>query len=453
MAAFNYPFRSEGVSYPLRPTVLTGILAAFILAIPPRVTARENPPLNGDLPVTQQEEIQELELVRRELSELEKGLEEAIAAIDSGREKIDDLKKELKRVEEDLEGLEDIPGFRMVERQLRNIKRRFIETTLWRALAPIPGGREEFDPEIWREMFPDIEEMARTSTRRDIFRIGEDVEIGTFEKVRGDVIVIGGEITVRGSVTGNVVAIGNDIHITSTGKIDGDAVTVGGHIRQDAGGTVHGSFVDTYGFWPTHFMWRGNRFAWFLFSLAGVVFLVTISVLVGLVLPKNVDRVELQARTSFGMSFLVGLITQIALPVVFILLLITIIGIPVALILVPLAVIGLLFLGFTGVAKAVGQGAEERGLRLGGSSLALIAVGVLTIELISIAGRAIGIVGDLFTPLAMAIRLAGGLVVYVAWTTGLGAALMTRFGTRTPGEKAASAPKPAPSPVGSETIT
>jgi len=295
--------------------------------------------------------------------------------------------------------------------------------------------------------------MAGTTTRRDIFQIGESVEIGMFEKVRGDVIVIGGEVTVRGAVTGNVVVVGNDIHVKSTGKIEGDAVTIGGQIHQEAGGTVHGNFVDTHSFLPTRWIWRGNRLAWFLFSLAGIVFLLTISVIVGLVAPKNVDRVELQARTRFGMSFLSGLLTQILLPVVFVLLCITVIGIPVAIILVPLAVIGLLFLGFTGVAKAVGSGIEERGLRLGSSPLALIAVGVLTIELVSILGRAIGVAGDLFSPLSFAVRLAGWMILYLAWTTGLGAALLTRFGTRTPGEASETAPKPAPPPVGAEVIT
>ena len=314
----------------------------------------------------------------------------------------------------------------------------------------MPSGRESFDPDIILDMFPDIEEMSRTSTRRDIFRIGEDVEIGTFEKVRGDVIVIGGEITVRGSVTGNVVAIGNHIHITSTGRIDGDAVTVGGQITQDAGGTVQGSFIDTHDFWPSHFFWRGDRVAWFFFSLAGVVFLLTIAVLVGVIVPRNVDRIEHHARTRFGMSFLIGLLTQILLPIICILLLITVIGIPVALVLIPLAVISLLFLGFTGVAKAVGQGVGDRGLNLGNSSLALIAVGVLTVELVPMLGRAIGIAGDLFTPFAFAIKLAGGLIIYVAWTTGLGAALMTRFGTRTPGEAVDTTPKPAPPAAGAE---
>ena len=404
--------------------------------------------------IVNQQDPRQLESITEDLEDLKLKLETTIEQMESGQKDLEELSQELKVIEGRLRRLSDVPGYRAVENQLRNLRRTLMENSLRRALALVPSGRESFDPDIIREMFPDLEEMTRTSSNRDIFRIGEDVEIGTFEKVRGDVIVIGGKITVRGSVTGNVVAIGNSIHITSTGRIDGDAVTVGGQITQDAGGTVQGSFIDT-NVWPTHFFWRGNRMAWFFFSLAGVIFLLTVTVLVGVIVPRNVDRIEHHARTRFGMSFLIGLLTQILLPVICILLLITVIGIPVALVLVPLAVISLLFLGFTGVAKAVGQGVGERGLNLGNSSLALIAVGVLTVKLVSMLGGAIGIIGDLFTPFALAIKLAGGLIVYIAWTTGLGAALMTRFGTRTPGEVVPgdavdTPPEPVAPPAGAE---
>jgi hypothetical protein len=156
-------------------------------------------------------------------------------------------------------------------------------------------------------------------------------------------------------------------------------------------------------------------------------------------------------RARFGTSFLVGLVTEVFLPVVIVLLCITIIGIPVAVILLPITMIGLLILGFTGVAKAVGRGAEQRGLKIGDSTLAMITVGVLTLEALYLVGRAFGFAPGVLHPLAFLATLMGALVLFVAWTTGLGAALMTRFGTRTPGEQREPVPpKPAPPPVGSE---
>jgi hypothetical protein len=293
--------------------------------------------------------------------------------------------------------------------------------------------------------------MRGGSIRRDIFQIGEDVEVGLFDKVRGDVVVIGGKITVRGSVTGSVISIFDDIYVTSTGRVDGDAVTVGGTIRQDAGGTIRGNYIDTHGLWPSDWVLGGfHRGTFFFISIVLFVLLLTVSLVTGLIAPKNVDRVELQVRKKFGIAFLVGLATEVLLPVVIFLLAITIIGIPVAFILVPLIMAGLFLLGFTGVAKAVGYGADQRGLRIGDSPLALIAVGVILLEAINLIGHAIGFASDMFTPVALATRFVGILILFIAWTTGLGAALMTRFGTRMPGESAETAPKTSPPPVGAE---
>jgi hypothetical protein len=305
------------------------------------------------------------------------------------------------------------------------------------------------DPDYWRRYFPDMDELTETRVRNEIFMIGRDVEIGVFEKVRGDVVVIGGKVTVSGSVGGNVWAVGDDIQVTHTGRIGGDAVTLGGRIIQDPGGTVEGDWVDSSSFWPSQLVFLPRSpFTWFMVALTGMLFVLAAALLTGLVAPRNVDRIELQVRTRFGSSFLIGLVTEVLLPVVIVLLLITIVGIPVAIILVPIMLIGLLLLGFTGVAKAVGRGAGERGLAFGKSPLATIAVGVVLLEALYFLSRALGFSTHFLDPLALAGRLLGGLVLYVAWTTGLGAALMTRFGTRTPGERVP--PKPAPPPMGSE---
>ena len=218
---------------------------------------------------------------------------------------------------------------------------------------------------------------------------------------------------------------------------------------QDPGGTIRGEFIDLNDVWPFHWSWRLHPFTGLIIQLTGLVFVLAVSVLVGLVVPRNVARVEDQARGRFGVSFLVGLAGLVALPVLFVLLLITIVGIPVAVILLPIALIGLFLLGFTGVAQAVGRGAEARGLQLGGSTAALTAVGVVVLSAVYILGHALNLPGGFINPLATMMRFLGWLILFAAWTTGLGAAVMTRFGTRTPGEPGGP-PKPAPPPVGAE---
>ena len=75
---------------------------------------------------------------------------------------------------------------------------------------------------------------------------------------------------------------------------------------------------------------------------------------------------------------------------------------------------------------------------------------MILLEIVYIVGRAIGIGGDFIMPISFATRLIGGIILYVAWTTGLGAALMTRFGTRASGDQVETVPKEAPPPTGAE---
>jgi len=435
------------------PVLLPALLFATLLLIPSiRASA-----LAGESAVWQQDpeqfelQTEEMEFIRRDIEVLTDSLQAALQSIEGGRETLENVRKELKRLEDDLNSLDDQPGLMPLKVGLAELRRLSMDAYFRRGLGIQPDIREMMDPEMWREMaFEGLPDRG-TTTRRDIFVIGDEVEIGVFEKVIGDVVVIGNKIVVHGSVTGSVISIFGDVHVTSTGRVDGDAVTVGGQIHQDVGGTIRGSFIDTHGFIPNRLIPYGiHRGTLFAISLAGFLFLLTLAVVVGLIAPKHVERVENQVTSKFGVSFLIGLATEILLPVAFLLLMITVIGIPVAVLFLPLAMIALFLLGFTGVAKAVGSGASDRGLRLGESPLTLIFVGVILIEIVYIIGRAIGIGGDFIMPISFATRLIGGIILYVAWTTGLGAALMTRFGTRTPGEKTESAPKEAPPPTGAE---
>jgi len=379
------------------------LLAAFcLLAALPATAVADSCLTPVDQEFEQEYEQEEIQQFYREIERLSGDLQEAVDTIESGRRELDAVKEALRRLEEDLSELDESPDTLRLKAQLTELRGRYMSANLRRAMGGMPDARELLDDELWRRFAPDIEVMRGTTSRHNIFRIGEDVEIGLYERVRGDVVVIGGEITVRGSVTGSVVAIFDDIHITGTGRVDGDAVTIGGMIRQDPGGTVRGDFVDTRFSWPQSWHWIQAPALPFFFGLGGFVFILLVSLMVGLIAPRGVDRVEYTVRNRFGASFLVGLLTELLLPIVFILLLITIIGIPVAIIVVPLAMAWLLILGFTGVARAVGRGADQRGLKIGDSPVGLIAVGVVLLEIIYLIGGGLGIAPGVLVPFAFA---------------------------------------------------
>lgn len=423
--------------------ILTLALLSWLDGHPARA---QGPP---DVQLEEQERmLAEQEEIREELEDLQSEVKEAYREFEVARKALSDFADELEGLEKRIEAMGEAPGALTLRARVLELRRILMESGMRGFNLRIGVGDEIQDPEYWRRMLPDPEALQGTATRSQIFRIGEDVVVGVFERVRGDVITIGGSITVHGAVQGNVVSIGDDIRVTATGRVGGDAVTVGGRIVQDPGGTIRGEFVDLNDVWPFHWSWRLHPLTGLFIHLTGMVFVLAVSVLVGLAVPRNVARVELQARNRLGVSLLVGLACLITLPVLFVLLLITIVGIPVAVILLPIALIGLFLLGFSGVAKAVGQGAETRGLRIGGSNAARIAVGVVLLSAVYVLGHAINLGGGFINPLSGMLKFLGWSILFIAWTTGLGAAVMTRFGTRTPGEPIP--PRPAPPPVGAE---
>src|SRR5262249_45266603 len=52
----------------------------------------------------------------------------------------------------------------------------------------------------------------------NIMRVGSDIHIETDQVVIGDVMAVGGDITVDGHVEGDVVAMGGDVYMHSGGK-------------------------------------------------------------------------------------------------------------------------------------------------------------------------------------------------------------------------------------------
>ena len=124
-----------------------------------------------------------------------------------------------------------------------------------------------------------------------------------------------------------------------------------------------------------------------------------------------------------------------------------IIGIPL-LVLVPVVLVGVLVpmvLGFTGVAQRVGElfgGGAGQGPR---SAFVLFWLGLAIVMTPTLLGEALGLIPGLSGVFAVVLGVSGFVVEYVAWTTGVGAVILNRFG----GEPAAvggAPPPPIPEP-------
>ena len=244
--------------------------------------------------------------------------------------------------------------------------------------------------------------------------------------------------------------------------VTGSVTSVGGRIEQERGAEVHGDVNEvTLNHRPWHFGGgdpgiRGSAATCFLagsvcsVTLLRIALLTLLTLIVAIVASGPVERIAHRAATDPWVSGFVGLLAQVlfvpvlVLTVVF--LAISIVGIPL-LLLVPFALVALLFgvlMGFTGVARRVGEWAV--GPYKG--ALVATAVGVAVITAGAVVTRIVWLIPGPIAPLAIALWVIALFLEYVAWTVGLGALLLTRFGTRGPSAPPLDVvPPPVPPPL------
>ena len=293
--------------------------------------------------------------------------------------------------------------------------------------------------------------------------LGQDVHIERDEEVTDAVVVVGGSLVVDGRVRDGIVVVGGDLRLTATADVRGDIVLVGGQLLRDEGARHVGSvnyisFGDwsrrTFGWIPTFNFGSFGRWL----SLAGTVARVSLlAVLMAMVLVVARPAVARSGRAAVAEPVRAGLIGLAAevffvpfLVVASIGLAITIIGIPFVALLVPIAIVIAIFalvLGFTSLSCRLGEWVEDRLGWQPGNAFIATAIGFFLIMGPTLAARLIGVGPDGLRPVAFAMLMAGLVVEFVAWTVGLGAAILTGLGRwhTVPPPIAANPAPPAPS--------
>lgn len=298
----------------------------------------------------------------------------------------------------------------------------------------------------------------------DLVRFGEDIEIPAGKVVEGDVVAIGGDITVYGRVRGDAVAVGGAVHVKDAGAVEGDAVSLGGGVSTTDSATVGGSNV-SIGKWDFarhgwHMLPALGMFGalgvgmWFLKTIAEILLTLFFAWVALLLLRDRMLRASEVLGQQFGRSFLMGLLAWaglvLAVPVgvvtllvagaiAIVILCVTIIGIPLALLLVValvLAIIGLLvavvlaaFLGYVNGSMYLGR--RVLGSRFGAATNPIVAIlgGLLTVAVIKGLSEILGTLGFfLVHPFSIAFAIAAGALTFILTTAGLGAYVVSRFG-------------------------
>lgn len=310
-------------------------------------------------------------------------------------------------------------------------------------------------------------------------RVGEEVVVEAGEELDGTLIVVDGDLTVRGLIRGDVVLAQGSVLLEEGGRIAGDLRVADGNVEW-LGGSVDGSLTELgegqtrapvtelpdlaelraelekqvreeyrakAGDGREH---RGGSGVFSVFSslgrgLAGLMenlftffILVVLGILTVHFAGDNLEIVATTARKAPARSAIVGLAGGFLMVPVWILgivaLAISIIGIPVLLVWVPVFPIAAALAGLFGyfaVAKNVGEWVAEqeyRGLEWirGSNAIYVMVAGVGALMIPCVASNLIGILGLGF--LKGVLAFVGSMVTFVVGAIGLGAVLLTRGG-------------------------
>lgn len=287
-----------------------------------------------------------------------------------------------------------------------------------------------------------VQPVAGDEGKASRFQLGSDIVVGKDEVVNGDVVAIGGNVVVDGTVDGDVVtfggrievagevrkgvvALGGDVILKPSAVITGTASSIGGEVHRAPGATVHGpitsgrpdlSFLErdlpraafTWPFDP-----RAGAFSLFsnIFQgLASAVLLALGALLSVAIFPTHVGVVERTIAQAPWPSVGVGLLTTALAAIAAVPLACTCIGLILAVLVYAVASL----FGLAALGAIIGR----RVLRAVGSRetsyLITALVGVLIIWVVSI------------------VPGLGGLVMLIASWIAVGAVVLSRFGTIAP---------------------
>ncbi|MEZ4648129.1 MAG: hypothetical protein R3E97_04955 [Candidatus Eisenbacteria bacterium] len=266
-----------------------------------------------------------------------------------------------------------------------------------------------------------------------LVRFGEDIVIDADEVIDGSVVSIGGNVIVRGRVLEDVVSVGGSIKLEDGAVVEGDAAAVGGGLDLAPDAEVMGEKFDVE-FGPAVFTLGtpdGGRFFWAVFSLSLFLLLGLSALAVEWMFPTQMRRMTRHVRASLWPSFFVGLAAQVLIGPVLVILCITVIGIPAA-ILLPFVVTAAQIVGYVLVAAVLGAkffdgNLDSRAAWIRGSLAGLAVLAFMTVIPLLLAGIGGGI-GQFGRLLALGAIAANWTID----TLGMGAVLLSRFGSREP---------------------
>jgi len=275
---------------------------------------------------------------------------------------------------------------------------------------------------------------------------GGAVTTETDSSVNGDVVLIGGVAEIGGTVNGNFVGIGGAVQLTSNAVVNGDLVTIGATLSREEGARVNGQIVNGIGV-PFSFETPDsgvripdipdipdmpevpaipsvpqaprinvsfNPFLEMLWYFFRTFMLAMLAVLVVIFFEKPTLRVANAAVEQPLITGGAGLLTALLTPMALIAMTLTIILIPVTILTILALIVAWLF-GWIAIGLEIGRRIAKL---LNVEWASAISAGIGTFLLFLVLG------GFAF------IDCIGWIPMFLVGLWGLGAVIMTRFGTQ-----------------------
>jgi cytoskeletal protein CcmA (bactofilin family) len=243
--------------------------------------------------------------------------------------------------------------------------------------------------------------------------------------INGELTVFGGNVVIDGHVSGDISVVGGQVSLGSTAEVDGSITTMGGHVDRSAGAVVKGDVTNSNNLRarlpiplpPFRFLPAFAPVAPFgltgvalrlLESIITAVALAALGVLIVVLFPQPTRRVMNTAQTAVMPSFGVGCLTFIVVPVVMLILILTLVGpFIVGIVLAAAVIFGWIAIGYL-AGERILEGLKVRDI------IPVIAV-IVGVGILALIGQ---------------VPCLGWTIGLLIATLGLGAVILTRFGTR-----------------------
>jgi hypothetical protein len=275
----------------------------------------------------------------------------------------------------------------------------------------------------------------RKVIKGNIVKVWDPLQVTEREDIRGNVVVVFGDVEVSGRVDGNVVVVFGDLQLTGTAEVLGKVVAVGGRLDQDPEarladlievdpwrrlGTRGPEGIFNPG--PMNFLLGQGEF------LAMVIFAVLAFALApARRLERSTAVLTGKPLPSLGAGLVGSMVLHLLAVVVMAILVLTVIGIPVALLVgVALLAVGILSVGL--VALVLGLKVCRAFSGNCASTWLAIVLGLALLHLVSFLGQLLGIWPGLGGLSGALVALGVGIKL-AAYLFGLGALVLGRFGS------------------------